>query len=97
MNDEQLNEYLNALKEKLDINYIDLGEYYFHDDKIDTEYDTKTELAKIRGKYIEFKLKKNQKVVRFVAVKQYKNFLAKPEGKMRLGVVTHNTSKIKHK
>ena len=44
-----------------------------------------------------FKIKKNQKIIRFVAIKQFKNFLAKPEGKLRLGVVTHITSKKKHK
>ncbi len=97
MNEKQLDDYLEELKKELDINYLDLGEYYFHDDKIDTDYDTKTELAKIREKYIEFRLKKNQKIVRFVAIKKYKNFLAKPEGKMRLGVVTHITSKKTHK
>ena len=49
---EEFNErnrfYLSTLKKELDINYMDLGEYYFHDDKIDENYDTKTEVAKIR-------------------------------------------------
>jgi len=27
---------------------MNLGEYYFYDDKIDENYDTKTEVAKIR-------------------------------------------------
>ena len=58
---------------------------------------TQEYLQKIRDRHIEFKLKKNQKVVRMVAIKQYKNFLAKPEGKLRLGLVTHITSKKKHK
>ena len=74
---------------------MDLGEYYFHDDKIDESYDNKTQVAKIRDKHIEFKLKKNQKVIRMVAIKQYKNYLAKPEGKIHLGLVTHTTSKEK--
>lgn len=72
---------------------MDLGEYYFHDDKIDENYDTKTEVAKIRNRAVEFKIKKNQKIIRFVAIKQVKNFLAKPERKLRLGVVTHITMK----
>lgn len=72
---------------------MDLGEYYFHDDKIDENYDTKTEVAKIRNRAVEFKIKKNQKIIRFVAIKQVKNFLAKPEGKLRLSVVTHITMK----
>ena len=97
MNDEQLQDYLSTLKKELDINYMDLGEYYFKDNEINESYDNKTQVAKIRDKHIEFKLNKNQKVIRMVAIKQYKNFLAKPEGKIRLGLVTHTTSKKKHK
>jgi len=97
MNNEQLQDYLSTLKKELDINYMDLGEYYFHDDKIDENYDNKSKVEMIRDRHIEFKLKKNQKVIRMIAIKQYKNFLAKPEGKLRLGLVTHITSKKKHK
>ena len=97
MNNEQLQDYLSTLKKELDINYMDLGEYYFHDDKIDENYDNKSQVAKIRDRHIEFKLKKNQRVIRMVAIKQYKNFLAKPEGKLRLGLVTHTTTKKQHK
>lgn len=67
---------------------MDLGEYYFHDDKIDEEYDTETEVAKIRKSAVEFKIKKNEKPIRMIAIKQYKNFLAKPKGKINLGLVT---------
>ena len=97
MKNEHLQYYLSTFKKELDINYMDLGEYYFHDDKIDENYDNKSKVAMIRDRHIEFKLKKNQKVVRMVAIKQYKNFLAKPEGKLRLGLVTHTTTKKKHK
>ena len=97
INEKQLDDYLGIMKKELDINYLDLGEYYFHDDKIDENYDTKTEVAKIRNKAIEFKLRKNQKVIRLVALKQFKNYLAKPEGKLRLGLVTHTATKKKHK
>ena len=97
MNNEQLQDYLSTLKKELDINYMDLGEYYFHDDKIDENYDNKSKVAMIRDRHIEFKLKKNQRVIRMVAIKQYKNFLAKPEGKLRLGLVTHTTAKKQHK
>ena len=97
MNNEQFQDYLSTLKKELDINYMDLGEYYFHDDKIDENYDNKSKVAMIRDRHIEFKLKKNQKLIRMVAIKQYKNFLAKPEGKLRLGLVTHTTSKKQHK
>ena len=41
MNKEQLDDYIGILKKELDINYMDLEEYYFHDDKIDENYDTK--------------------------------------------------------
>ena len=97
INKNQVEDYIENLKKELDIKYMDLEEYYFHDDKIDENYDTKTEVAKIRNRAVEFKIKKNQKIIRFVAIKQFKNFLAKPEGKLRLGVVTHITSKKKHK
>ena len=52
--------------------------------------DVKTEVAQVRNKAVEFKLKKNQKILRMISMKEYKNFLSKPEGKLRLGVVTHN-------
>ena len=97
MNNEQLQDYLSELKKELDIDYMDLGEYYFNDDKIDESYDNKTQVAKIRDRHIEFKLKKNQKVIRMVAIIHYKNFLAKPEGKLQLGLVTHNTTKEQRK
>ena len=35
--------------------------------------------------------------LRMVAIKQYKNFLVKPEGKTRIGIVTHIASKKQHK
>lgn len=97
MNKDQLDDYLSSLKKELDISYMDLGEYYFHDDRIDENYDTKTQVAKIRNRAIKFKLKKNQKVIRLVAMKEFKNYMARPEGKLRLGLVTHTTSKKKHK
>ena len=97
MNKSQLEDYLGALKKELDINYMDLGEYYFHDDKIDENYDTKTEVAKIRKSAIEFKIKKNEKPIRMIAMKQYKNFLAKPEGKINLGLVTRIVPKKRQK
>ena len=97
MNKNQLDDYLSTLKKELDISYMDLGEYYFHDDKIDENYDTKTQIAKIRNRAIELKLKKNQKVIRLVAMREFKNYMARPEGKLRLGVVNHTTSKKNHK
>ena len=97
MNKEQLDDYLGTLKKELNINYMDLGEYYFKNNEINENYDNKTQVAKIRDKHIEFKLNKNQKVVRMVAIKQYKNFLVKPEGKIRIGIVTHIASKKQHK
>lgn len=97
MNKNQLEDYLGRLKKELDINYMDLGEYYFHDDKIDENYDTKTQVAKIRKSAIEFKIKKNEKPIRMIAMKQYKNFLAKPEGKINLGLVTRIVPKKRQK
>ena len=97
MNKDQLDDYLSTLKKELDISYMDLGEYYFHDDKIDENYDTKTEVAKIRKSAIEFKIKRNEKPIRMIAIKQYKNFLAKPEGIINLGLVTRIVPKKKQK
>ena len=88
MNKNQVEDYIENLKKELNIKYMDLGEYYFHNDKIDENYDTKTEVAKIRKSAVEFKIKKNEKPIRMIAIKQYKNFLAKPEGKINLGLVT---------
>ena len=41
------------------------------------------------------KIKKNEKPIRMIAIKQYKNFLAKPEGKINLGLVTKIVPKNK--
>ena len=60
LNTKQLNDYLEALKKELNIDYLDLGEYHF--------VDNKSEIAIIKGKTIEFKLKKNQKVIRMLIV-----------------------------
>ena len=95
MNKNQVEDYIENLKKELDIKYMDLGEYYFHDDKIDENYDTKTEVTKIRKSAVEFKIKKNEKPIRMIATKQYKNFLVKPEGKINLGLVTKIVPKKK--
>ena len=97
MNKNQVEDYIENLKKELDIKYMDLGEYYFHDNKIDENYDTKTEVAKIRKSAVEIKIKKNEKPIRMIAIKQYKNFLAKPEGKINLGLVTKIVPKKKQK
>ena len=95
MNKNQVEDYIENLKKELDIRYMDLGEYYFHDDKIDENYDNKTEVAKIRKSAVEFKIKKNEKPIRMITIKQYKNFLAKPEGKINLGLVSKIVQKKK--
>lgn len=92
MNEKQLNDYLDKMKQELDIDYIDLGEYYFNDDKLDRTYDNKSKIAKLTDKAIEFKLRGNQKLIRAVAIKGKQNFLAKPSQKFRLGVVARKTS-----
>lgn len=97
LNNEQLNEYINEMKKELNIKYIDLGEYYYHDEHIDENYDTKTEVAKIKDKAIEFKIKKNERTIRLVAIKNRMNYLAKEEYKMKLGVITKSTTKSNHK
>ena len=97
MNNQQLEDYLSILKGELNVKYLDLGEYYYHDEHFDENYDTKTEVAKIRNKAIEFKLKSNEKPVRMIVIKNRKNYLAKEEYKMKLGIVTRINSKSKGK
>lgn len=97
MNEKQLEDYLSALNKELNVNYKYLGEYDFLDDESREISDTGMQISNIRGRYIEFKLKKNQKIVRMIATKKLKNYLAKPDGKVQIGVVTHTPSKKKHK
>ena len=42
-------------------------------------------------------IKKNEKPIRMIAIKQYKNFLAKPEGKINLRLVTRIVPKKRQK
>ena len=97
MNKAQLNDYLDKLKEELDIEYMDLGEYYYHDDKFDEEYDNKNPSVEFKNKVLEFKIKNNRKIIRAVSLHEKQNFLAKPCGKIRLGLVTRIPSKKKLK
>lgn len=92
MNEEQLQAYMGRLKQELDAEYIDLGEYYFHDDAFDKSYDNKSQIAKLTDHAIEFKIKKNQKLVRAVVLKKPQNFLAKPDLKFKMGVVARRIS-----
>ncbi|CDD16899.1 resolvase domain protein [Clostridium sp. CAG:798] len=93
MNKAQLNDYLEKLKEELDIEYMDLGEYYYHDDKFDEEYDNKNPSVEFKNKVLEFKIKNNRKIIRAVSLHEKQNFLAKPCAKIRLGLVTRIPSK----
>lgn len=93
MNKAQLNDYFEKLKEELDIEYMDLGEYYYHDDKFDEEYDNKNPSVEFKNKVLEFKIKNNRKIIRAVSLHEKQNFLAKPCGKIRLGLVTRIPSK----
>ena len=95
MNKAQLNDYLEKLKEELDIEYMDLGEYYYHDDKFDEEYDNKNPSVEFKNKVLEFKIKNNRKIIRAVSLHEKQNFLANPCGKIRLGLVTRIPSKKK--
>lgn len=91
INKKQINDYLAEIKKSLNINYFELGEYNFHDgeyDEYDENYDNKSKVATVRNKAIEFKLKKNEKPIRLFAVKEMKNFLAKPDGKITFSLVT---------
>ena len=89
MDKSQLNDYLEKLKEELDIEYIDLGEYYYHDGQFDENYDNKTPSVEFKNKVLEFKLKTNRKIIRAVSLHEKQNYLAKPCEKIKMGLVTH--------
>ena len=93
MNEEQAEKYMKELSKSLDVSRIPLGEYYFKDDKIDENYDNKSEVAQLRNRGIEFKKKKNQKIIRMIEIKKFKLGLAKPEGKIYISAVMHNLNK----
>lgn len=54
-----------------------------------------------KDKVISFRIKKNEKPIRFFAIKEMKNYLAKPDGNVNFGLVTHvvplNNTKKKNK
>ena len=97
---KQIDDYLDEIKKSLNINYLELGEYNFRDreyDEYDENYDNKSKVATVRNKAIEFKLKKNEKPIRLFAVKEMKNFLAKPDGKITFSLVTKTPVSKKRK
>ena len=97
MNKAQLNDYLEKLKEELDIEYMDLGEYYYHDGSFDETYDPKNPMVTFKDKNINFAPLKNKKIIRSVMLMEKQNFLAKPSAKVHFGLVTRKPSKKKYK
>ena len=89
LNKTQVNEYLDELKKGMNINYLDLGKYHFNGEEFDENEGIKNEIATYKDKAISFKIKKNEKPIRFFAVKEMKNYLAKPDGNVNFSVVTH--------
>ena len=55
------------------------------------------QIDKLYNKVLEFKIKNNRKIIRAVSLHEKQNFLAKPCGKIRLGLVTRISSKKKLK
>ena len=101
LNNRQVNEYLDEMKKELDINYIDLGKYHFNGEEFDETEGIKNEIATYKDKVISFKIRKNEKPIRFFAIKEMKNYLAKPDYNVNFSVVTHvvppNNTKKKNK
>ena len=97
MNKTQLNDYLERLKEELDIEYMDLGEYYYHDGDYDENYDNKVPSVEFKNRVLEFKIKNNRKIIRAVSLTEKQNYLAKPCGKIQVGLVTRIPTKEKQK
>lgn len=101
LNNKQVNDYLDELKKEMNINYLDLGKYHFNGEEFDENEGIKNEIATYKDKAISFKIKKNEKPIRFFAIKEMKNYLAKPDGNVNFSVVTHivppNNTKKKNK
>ena len=101
LSNKQVNEYLDELKKEMNINYLDLGKYHFNGEEFDETEGIKNEIATYKDKAISFKIKKNEKPIRFFAIKEMKNYLAKPDGNVNFSVVTHvvspNNTKKKNK
>lgn len=89
LSNKQVNEYLDEMKKEMNINYIDLGKYHFNGEEFDEAEGIKNEIATYKDKVVSFRIKKNEKPIRFFAVKEMKNFLAKPDGDVHLSVVTY--------
>lgn len=101
LNKKQVNEYLDELKKEMNINYLDLGKYHFNGEEFDETEGIKNEIATYKDKAISFKIKKNEKPIRFFAIKEMKNYLVKPDYNVNFSVVTHivppNNKKKKNK
>ena len=101
LSNKQVNDYLDELKKEMNINYLDLGKYHFNGEEFDETEGIKNEIATYKDKAISFKIKKNEKPIRFFAIKEMKNYLAKPDGNVDFSVVTHvippNNTKKKNK
>ena len=80
---------------------LDLGKYHFNGEEFDETEGIKNEIATYKDKAISFKIRKNEKPIRFFAIKEMKNYLAKSDGNVNFSVVTHvvppNNTKKKNK
>ena len=101
LSNKQVNEYLDEIKKEININYLDLGKYHFNGEEFDETEGIKNEIATYKDKAISFKIRKNEKPIRFFAIKEMKNYLVKPDGNVNFSVVTHivppNNTKKKNK
>ena len=101
LSNKQVNEYLDEIKKEMNINYLDLGKYHFNGEEFDETEGIKNEIATYKDKAISFKIRKNEKPIRFFAIKEMKNYLAKSDGNVNFSVVTHvvppNNTKKKNK
>lgn len=74
---KQLDDYIEKMKTEFDIEYVDLGEYYFHDGSFDENYDTKNPMVTFKDKKINFAPLKDRKVIRSVMLMEKQNYLQK--------------------
>ena len=74
---KQLDDYIEKMKTEFDIEYVDLGEYYYHDGSFDETYDPKNPMVTFKYKNINFAPLKNKKIIRSVMLMEKQNYLLK--------------------
>lgn len=70
---KQLNDYIEKMITEFDIEYVDLGEYYYHDGAFDESYDNKNAMVTFKDKMMNFPPLKDKKIIRSVMLLEKEN------------------------